>query len=634
MNNTTDEGIQAGNAPSQYVFSVEKTVQKFLAAGADITMFESSSHRTPVHIATSRGLFGVLSTFMKMTPGAAHQLTTMNQSCLHLAIASVVRKFDVRLMMARLLVEKGAEPNGVDAAGDTPLHLAVTTGQTDIVEFLLLIRAEPYHWDAAGRCPIHLATLQGRTDIVEKFCVARTDINVTTEKGETALILAIRGNFLDIVRLLAMQGARVSHRIPVSRESALHLAVLHNQPELISALIFSNPDIAKILDQNGESAEALCKRMMRYGDNDERAPIFNMLRVASKAQRTYAITNPQPLIPVQDFCVDPSSMQSTKSARPTLDMPTRAVRRASTGSATAPSLPPRNAVVSAPWPPVSGPAPPTQVDAPPAYENADTMASMRIRAATTGGMGPNNSNVTNSANTAAMRARPGMREMIASSTPPQQRQGSMDEPFYEEAISSPRTSAPPSTALPQRPNATTSATNNNATGGVGSPAFGAGRRAPSQVSLEMSGYSGSPAESVRPSPSSFGTDEERRKKRERIEKDRTDLEDLLSQIRAFAKLIEGGVVAETSAYYDVYQKIRRAVNLTAKLDHRLVSPGPKEIVVFLVDSFAKAVVSGHAVASPVSVGQPPLSDKGVALVRTHGGEGYTVFWRTLGDNWN
>ena len=66
-----------------------------------------------------------------------------------------------------MLLDRGAEDNAKDKNGSTPLHIAVSNGQKDIIELLIANGADVNARDKADHTPLSLATNRGHTEIVE-----------------------------------------------------------------------------------------------------------------------------------------------------------------------------------------------------------------------------------------------------------------------------------------------------------------------------------------------------------------------------------------------------------------------------------------------------------------------------------
>ena len=59
------------------------------------------------------------------------------------------------------MLESGANPDPADNSGDTPLHIAASLGQTEVVQALLDAGADPNARSTEGRTPLNGATLAG-----------------------------------------------------------------------------------------------------------------------------------------------------------------------------------------------------------------------------------------------------------------------------------------------------------------------------------------------------------------------------------------------------------------------------------------------------------------------------------------
>jgi ankyrin repeat protein len=69
--------------------------------------------------------------------------------------------------IVRNLLDKGANPNVIDAGGRSPLHYAAQEGQKPAVELLIAHRANPDVKDHDGRTPSSYAKEKGHNEIVE-----------------------------------------------------------------------------------------------------------------------------------------------------------------------------------------------------------------------------------------------------------------------------------------------------------------------------------------------------------------------------------------------------------------------------------------------------------------------------------
>lgn len=73
------------------------------------------------------------------------------------------------LAVARLLLERGADPDAIGGAGWRPLHVAASRGSADAVTLLLAHGATPAATDDAGATPADVARARGHPAVAEQF---------------------------------------------------------------------------------------------------------------------------------------------------------------------------------------------------------------------------------------------------------------------------------------------------------------------------------------------------------------------------------------------------------------------------------------------------------------------------------
>jgi ankyrin repeat protein len=122
---------------------------------------------------------------------------------------------------------QSVEVNFVDSRGRTPLHTAAALGSMTIVNLVFkdedkfgLINAV----DINGETALHVATKNNFAEIVEALLNHGVDVNVKYPSGQTALHIAARKDFESIlVSLLEQDDADVEAKDPLGR-TPLHLA--------------------------------------------------------------------------------------------------------------------------------------------------------------------------------------------------------------------------------------------------------------------------------------------------------------------------------------------------------------------------------------------------------------------------
>lgn len=136
------------------------------------------------------------------------------------------------------IIKMGLDPNIVDKQGNTLLILAVREDDEAIVGVLLAAKANPNMVNAAGDTPLRLAAFRGALPVVQKLVKGRAlvnipdwsplmyaaynghapvvnyllengaEVNAQARNGFTALIAAAKGGYENIVITLLKRGAK------------------------------------------------------------------------------------------------------------------------------------------------------------------------------------------------------------------------------------------------------------------------------------------------------------------------------------------------------------------------------------------------------------------------------------------
>lgn len=121
------------------------------------------------------------------------------------------------------LLEAGARVDLVQSGGEryTALAFAAARGYDVCVNFLLRAGANPDQRIASGSTSLLLAAQNGHVKAVELLIGADADVHAST-RGQSALMLAIRANHLQTIRMLMSRGAHTS-----IEHSTVHLLTMY-----------------------------------------------------------------------------------------------------------------------------------------------------------------------------------------------------------------------------------------------------------------------------------------------------------------------------------------------------------------------------------------------------------------------
>ncbi|MEZ5730241.1 MAG: ankyrin repeat domain-containing protein [Burkholderiaceae bacterium] len=137
-----------------------------------------------------------------------------------------------RSEIVALLISGGADPDKTTEDDDrTPLHIAVGTGNLEIIEQLLRGKAAVDKRDARGQSPLFVAIQNGDLPAFTALIERGADINVSDQAGTTPLVATIVGK-REMARLLLARGARIDgERIARTRCGGCHGASGEGAPD-------------------------------------------------------------------------------------------------------------------------------------------------------------------------------------------------------------------------------------------------------------------------------------------------------------------------------------------------------------------------------------------------------------------
>jgi uncharacterized protein len=155
-----------------------------------------------------------------------------------------------RAPQVRALLQRGMDPNSVDAAGDPALLIAARAGNAATVDVLLDARANVDVRNRFGDTPLMVAVLQGRVGVAKKLRARGAAVNTT---GWTPLIYAATGGHEELVRWLLVEGAAIDAASP-NGTTALMMAAREGRYGAAVLLIERGADVNR---RNDAGATAL-----------------------------------------------------------------------------------------------------------------------------------------------------------------------------------------------------------------------------------------------------------------------------------------------------------------------------------------------------------------------------------------
>merc|ERR1719259_524396 len=151
---------------------------KLLLEGGSDTEATNNIGRRPIHIANDPESLQLL-----LDHGAdVDSQDRVGNAAIHFAVLAKDRE------RVEILLDKGCDITVRNRAGSTPLHLA--TGDTAITQLLLSSKADPNSLDNAENSPLHLAVRGRHKDVVRSLLSAQADAHQFNCNGKSPLNLA------------------------------------------------------------------------------------------------------------------------------------------------------------------------------------------------------------------------------------------------------------------------------------------------------------------------------------------------------------------------------------------------------------------------------------------------------------
>ena len=241
-----------GNTPLHRATENEdaSVLAALLDVGAELEVRNRRGH-TPLHTAVSNGNLAAMTALLDAgadieADAGGFYGTPLTHAALRIT-GSVEERNAVTITLMEALLAAGADVNGVDERGDTPLLKVLRNGNlggsytvgaiadavADLALALLAAGADPGPQGGSGSTPLHEAAEYEHPVLVQALLDAGADPNVRNRYGNSPLHQAARSGSVDIIDPLVNAGAEVNGRNQ-SGMSPLHRAVLSGSASMVA----------------------------------------------------------------------------------------------------------------------------------------------------------------------------------------------------------------------------------------------------------------------------------------------------------------------------------------------------------------------------------------------------------------
>ncbi len=194
---------------------------------------QSSMRRCPRHPGWCAGVHaGILLAALLLLATAAVSPAAASSS----PLADAARDGDVERV--RMLIAQRARVNAAQGDGMTALHWAAFNDDLEIARLLLAADANVMARTRVGAItPLWLAASNGNAEMLDRLLTTEADVNIPTATGATPLMAAAMAGNVEAIDVLVDHGAWVNARETENGQTPLMFAAWENRPDAIRALV-------------------------------------------------------------------------------------------------------------------------------------------------------------------------------------------------------------------------------------------------------------------------------------------------------------------------------------------------------------------------------------------------------------
>jgi len=162
-------------------------------------------------------------------------LSSPSQAASDTRLADAAQKRDVAAV--RTLLSQKVDPNTPGRDGTTALLWIVRVDDVETAKALVKAGADVKAANRQGLTPLALAASNGSAAMLKVLLDAGADVNAFDPANETPLMAAARVGNLDAVRVVLEHGGTIDTKDPQFEQTALMVAVRENHPQVVKLLV-------------------------------------------------------------------------------------------------------------------------------------------------------------------------------------------------------------------------------------------------------------------------------------------------------------------------------------------------------------------------------------------------------------